>query len=413
MKATKDAIFDGFVPEAPIDAVRPHPRNARQGDVGAITESIRKNGVYKPVVVQRSSGFILSGNHTWKALKALGRLTIAVIYVKVGDDTALRILLADNRTSDLASYDDHGLAALLVELRATAAGLDGTGYDGDALDDLLKELGQGLHREPEDVPKVPAKPKTKVGDLLELGAHRLLCGDATREADVRRLMGDAKAECLWTDPPYGVDYVGKTKDAKTMRNDDAGGLPALLDAAFANATAVLQPSARFYIATPAAAQGIEFRNAVVRAGWKFHQTLVWVKDAMVLGHSDYHLKHEEILYGWLPGSGRPGRGEHKGTRWYGDHSQVSVFEVARPKSSETHPTMKPVELIEAQLRNSTKPGDAVLDLFAGSGSTLIAADGMKRVAYLMELDPGYCDVIVERWEKVTGATAKRLRPKAA
>lgn len=395
-----------------IDAVHPHPRNAREGDVGAISESIKANGVYKPIVVQRSTGAILAGNHTWKALKALGRPTVDVVYVDVDDERALRIMLADNRTSDQASYDDSALAALLEELRPTAEGLTGTGFDGDALDDLLQELGKPLRLNLDEAPPAPAVPKTRTGDLYEMGEHRLLCGDSTKASDATRLMAGAKAALLWTDPPYGVDYTGKTADALKIKNDGPAIGP-LLDGAFAVARDALSESSPFYLATPAGSQGIEFRNAVVRAGWKFHETLVWVKDSMVLGHSDYHLRHEEILYGWLPGSGRPGRGDHAGTRWYGDHAQTSVFEVARPKRSEDHPTMKPPELIQRHLENSSKRGDAALDLFAGSGSTLIACEQTSRRAYLMEIDPAYCDVIVARWEKLTGKTAKKVAAGAA
>ena len=160
--------------------------------------------------------------------------------------------------------------------------------------------------------------------------------------------------------------------------------------------------AAFYVAAPAGPRHEDFLSAVKAAGWELHETLVWVKDAFVLGHSDYHYRHEPILYGYLPGKGRPGRGRHAGSRWRGDNTQSSVFEVARPRRSETHPTMKPVELITAQLANSARVREVVLDPFAGSGSTMIAAEILQLRAFMLELDPAYCDVIRQRYADYTG-----------
>lgn len=213
---------------------------------------------------------------------------------------------------------------------------------------------------------------------------------------------------MWTDPPYGVSYVGKTKNALTLQNDGADGLANLLEGAFAQATKALEAGAPFYIAHPAGGQCLVFGNAIVAAGWQFHQTLIWVKDSMVLGHADYHFKHEPIYYGWVPGPGRSGRGNHEGSRWNGDHSQVSVFEVPRPKASPDHPTGKPVALVTAMLANSTETGGTTYDPFLGSGTTLIAAEQLGRRCYGLEIEPRYCDVIVRRWEAFTGNTAERV-----
>jgi DNA modification methylase len=207
-----------------------------------------------------------------------------------------------------------------------------------------------------------------------------------------------------------VDYVGKTAAALTIANDQADGLDGLLRSALGCAQRVLQPDAPFYIAHPAGPLSLLFQQIVTELGWTLRQTLVWVKDSLVLGHSDYHYRHEPILYGFLPSiegtpSGRRGRG---GQFWYGDDSQTTVFEIPKPNRSAEHPTMKPVALIEAMLRNSTTRNDLVLDPFAGSGSTLLACEVPGRQARLVELDPRYCDVIVRRWEQVTGKTAERL-----
>jgi site-specific DNA-methyltransferase (adenine-specific) len=193
-----------------------------------------------------------------------------------------------------------------------------------------------------------------------------------------------------------VSYVGKTKAALTIENDAAADLPALLAAAFAATAPALARSARFYVATPPGSLATDFRIALRNAGWRLHQALVWKKSSMVLGHSDYHYQHEDVLYGFLPGEGRPGRGKHAGTRWYGDHAQTSVFDIDKPGRNGDHPTTKPPELIRPMIANSSRKGDVVLDIFAGSGSTLVAAESEARLCYAMEIDPGYCGVILER-----------------
>ena len=234
-----------------------------------------------------------------------------------------------------------------------------------------------------------------------------MCGDSTDEADVNCLMNGEVAACMWTDPPYGVSYVGKTKDALTIENDGAAGLPDLLYAAFKNADQVLMGGAPFYIAHPPGAQQLVFLQTVVDVGWVIHEQLVWVKDSMVLGHSDYHYKHEPVLYGWTPGEGRPGRGAHDGTHWYGDNSQVSVFEIPRPKRSEEHPTMKPPELVEAMLKNSTRRADLVYEPFSGSGTTIVACERLGRRCRAIELDPAYVAVTLQRLAEM-GLTPRRV-----
>ncbi|MDP9355796.1 MAG: DNA modification methylase, partial [Chloroflexota bacterium] len=185
----------------------------------------------------------------------------------------------------------------------------------------------------------------------------------------------------------------------------------LLRSAFANVSEVMLPGAPFYVAHPAGPLSLVFGQVVTELGWRLRQTLVWVKDSLVLGHADYHYRHEPILYGYLPGgTGRRGRG---GKGWFGDDAQTSVFEIPRPKASPDHPTSKPVTLITAMLANSTRPGEFVLDLFGGSGSTLIACEQLGQRARLLELDPRYCDVIVRRWEELTGQTAERIPSGAA
>ncbi len=220
-------------------------------------------------------------------------------------------------------------------------------------------------------------------------------------------MAGKTASCLWTDPPYGVNYQGGTPDALTIANDDPQGLAGLLRSALGNVAEVMLPGSPFYIAHPAGPLALVFGQVVTELGWRLRQTLVWVKDSLVLGHADYHYRHAPILYGYLPGgTGRRGRG---GKGWFGDDAQTSVFEVPRPKASPDHPTSKPVALITAMLANSTRQGDLVLDPFGGSGSTLVASEQLERRCNLVELDPKYCDVVVRRWEVLTGKQAERIQ----
>lgn len=336
----------------PVASLRPFPGNPRRGDVGAIAESLRVNGQYRPVVVNRRTSEILAGNHTFAAALTLGWDQIAATFVDVDGVQAARIVLADNRTADLGSYDDALLADLLRPLD-----LEGTGFDQGALDELLAStavLPEPLV-DPDAVPDLPAEPRSKLGDVWLLGPHRLAVGDACDRAVVDRLMAGGLADCVWTDPPYGVDYVGKTADALVIEGDgrDLSALGALLLSALSCARDACLPGAAWYVAAPAGPATLPFVNVLSELEcWR--QTLAWVKDAFVLGHSDYHYRHEVLYVGYAPGAdGRRGRG---GEGWYGDHCQDSVLEVPRPRVSKQHPTMKPVALIEKCLANSTTKG---------------------------------------------------------
>jgi DNA modification methylase len=383
-----------------LSRLKPYARNPRRGNVEAIKESLEQNGQYRPIVVNRPTMEVLAGNHTLLAAEELGWSEIAVTFVDVDPDRAKRIVLADNRTNDLAAYDDEALAELLLELPS----LEGTGYDQAALDELLDELAPPPLEE-EEVPAAPAEPRTRPGDLYELGPHRLICADAREPSTYDRLLGGERPRLVWTDPPYGVSYEGKTRARLRIQYDGGGGLRELLEASFAAIDAALAPGAPLYVAAPGGPLGLTFGAAFCEAGWLLRQTLVWVKDAMVLGRSDYHYAHEQILYGYKPGPGRLGRG---GRGWHGDDSQTTVLEFDRPRASREHPTMKPPELVESCLRNSSRRREAVLDPFAGSGSTLIACERAGRRARLVELDPGYCDVICARYERLTDRTARLL-----
>jgi hypothetical protein len=327
-----------------VEALAPHPDNPRQGNVEAIAESVTQNGFYGAIVAQRSTGYILAGNHRLLAARQQGLAEVPVVWLDVDDDWARRIL-ADNRTNDLATYDQEQLAALLGELAVTESGLIGTGYSAE---DLAALAGKPQPRDDDGdanvAPETPEEPILKPGDVWMLGEHRLLVGDATDVAAVEAMLDGDRADCMWTDPPYGVSYVGKTKDALRIENDGSENLYELLAGALAVATVVLKPGSPFYLAHADTARSL-FEHAVRQAGWAVRQNLVWVKDVMVLGHSDYHWRHEPILYGFTAGGeGRKGRG---GDRWFGANNATTVLEFPKPSRSSEHPTMKPVELVEA------------------------------------------------------------------
>lgn len=402
---TASAIHDSLAGLAfPVDQLELLPGNPHVGDVDAVARSYERFGQRKPITARRvgKRRIVTAGNTQLRAAIKLGWLEIAVVWTDDDDITASAWALADNRTAELGSYDDALLAAMLGYVAEDAALLASTGYTDLDLARLLG-MGDGFAglTDPDEVPeRAPAI--TRPGDVWICGPHRVICGDATDPDVLACLLGEVRGVCLWTDPPYGVEYVGKTRESLTITGDGASGLGELLAGAFACLSGVLEAGAPFYIAAPAGPRGTEFRKCLDDAGWRFHQALVWVKDAFVLGHSDYHYRHEDILYGYLPGEGRPGRGDHTGARWYGDHAQDTVMEIPRPRRSADHPTTKPVELIARCLANSAPIGGIVLDPFGGSGSTLIACSQTGRVARLCEIDPRYVDVILRRWSEFTG-----------
>jgi DNA modification methylase len=397
-------------------------RNPRRGDVRAIAESLRVHGQYRPLVVNVGTltgrpNEILAGNHTYLAACSLGWETVQTTTVDVDDETAHRIVLADNRLADLGAYDDADLVAALE----AAGDLEGTGYERGDLDALLAGLSEPVSlTDPDDVPALPDEAATvsRLGDVWHLGPHRLLVGSSGDLDVVRAAMPEGVMwDCVWTDPPYGVEYVGGT--GLTIQNDGVDAAIAVSVAFLEVAAVMCRPGAPVYLAH-ADTLRIPLQTAMDRLGIRWRQTLMWVKDRFVLSRADYHYQsepialgevdapareYEPIAYGFTPGGeGRLGRG---GPRWHGDNRSSTVFDVKRPSRSAEHPTMKPVELIEAMLTNSCAPGAWVADGFAGSGSTLIAAHRLGRKAFLVELDPRYADVICRRWHEHTGVAPVR------
>ncbi|GAA1281326.1 DNA modification methylase [Saccharothrix xinjiangensis] len=417
---TTEGRFVGYVP---LPDVQLAPRNPKAHDATAIARSIGHFGFAELPLVDERTGRLVAGHGRYDQLVALkaggatppdgvrvgddGEWEMPVVrgWASRSDEDAEAYLIASNNITTIGGWDERLLAELLGDL-ADSQLLELTGFDADGLEDLLASIQEAdlpppvALTEPDDEPARPVKPRTREGDVWLLGPHRVLCGDATDQTAVEDMLDGDRCDVAWTDPPYGVDYVGGTADALTIRNDSAVGLSELLRDMLPVATAGLKPGAPFYIAHPPGPLAYVFFTAVQRAGWLLRQGLVWVKDHFVLGRSDYHYQHEAVMYGFVPGGqGRLGRG---GPRWFGDDAQTTVFEVPKPRISEDHPTKKPVKLITAHLTNSCRPGGLVLDLFGGSGSTLIAAHHHGAVARLVELDPRFVDVICRRWQEHTG-----------
>jgi len=383
-----------------LDNLKPDPANARKHDdrnIEEISRSLAEFGQHAPLVVQRSTNRILVGNGRYEAMRQLGWGAAIVLYVDDDNITAVRRSLADNRTGELAEWDDDILKELLESLGPDD--LDIPGWNEDELEAMLGiadfgEPGESVEDDFDAEP--PEKGLTKPGDLWILGKHRLLCGDSTKREDVERLMDGKKADMVLTDPPYGVDYTGKTKDALKIQNDavDESALEVLVKKTFDLAQQVSRPGAYWYATVPPGPLHLVFANDWKRRGI-LRQMLVWVKDSMVLGHSEYHYRHEPILFGWITGD------RHKNR----DRTRTTVWEVPRPKRSKEHPTMKPVALWVMAIRDGSRQGEIVYDPFLGSGTTAIACEQLNRTCYGMEIDPGYCDVIVNRWEQFTGEKA--------
>ena len=398
----------------PLASLTAWARNPRRNDaaVPAVMESIKRFGFAAPIIARRADGEIIAGHTRAKAAEALGLERVPVRFLDLDPADAHLLALADNKLNEKAEWDDAAVMSILSEYGLPDAEL--AGWDAKELDALADSLGANDASEvvEDEAPEPPAEAVTKPGDVWLLGRHRLLCGDSTSASSWRTVLRNGeRLQMLWTDPPYGVKYVGKTDDALTIQNDDLDndGLESFLGDALGAAREASEPGAAWYVAAPAGPRGVQFAVVLLRLG-AFRQRLVWVKDRFVLGHSDYHYRHEDIYFGYVPGAtGRRGRG---GEGWFSDNSQDSVLDVPRPSANKEHPTIKPVDLVARCLNNSSRPGWLVGEPFGGSGTTLIAAEQLGRNARVIELDPRYCDVIVKRWETLTGQKAKLERTDA-
>jgi site-specific DNA-methyltransferase (adenine-specific) len=370
-----------------------NPRN-NDGAVDAVAESIKQFGFKVPIVIDRDN-VIVAGHTRLKAARKIGLEKVPCI---VADDLTPEQIkayrLADNKTGELAEWD---FSALEIELAEIESDFDMSAFGFDISD------FEDIHEITEDeVPEVDEEnePICKTGDIWNLGKHRLMCGDSTNVSDVEKLMNGDKADLLLTDPPYNVAYEGGTKEKLKIENDDMSDeeFQEFLISAFENSNIVMKDGASFYI-WHSDSEGFNFRSACKNTGWKIRQCLIWVKNSIVLGRQDYQWKHEPCLYGWKDGAAH---------YFVDDRTQSTVWEFNKPLRNMEHPTMKPVDLIARAINNSSRSDNIVLDIFGGSGTTLIACEQLNRKCYMMELDPKYCDVIIKRWENLTGEKAVKI-----
>ena len=400
------------IEQVKIDKLIPYARNSRthsDAQVAQIAASIKEFGFTNPVLIDET-GSIIAGHGRVMAARKLAITDIPSIRLThLTDAQKKAYIIADNKLALNAGWDDEMLAVELTDLKDMGFDLDLTGFSTDEIEALLAPVGtEGLTDE-DAVPEVPEAPVTVLGDVWLLGKHRVMCGDSTSIDAVEKLMGGGGADMLLTDPPYNVDMTAKNemlkKAGKARKDESTFGIKndkmsdsdfrQFLADCYISANAVMKPGAVFYI-WHADSEGYNFRGACHDAGWQVRQCLIWKKSVFAIGRQDYHWKHEPCLYGWKEGAGH---------LWATDRKQTTILEFDKPSRNGEHPTMKPVGLFEYQMLNNTKGGDIVLDLFGGSGTTIIAAQKNGRYGYLMELDPKYCDVIVQRWQEFTGQTA--------
>lgn len=383
------------VQEIKLKDIKPYEKNPRKNDdaVPYVAESIKQFGFKVPIVIDKNN-IIVAGHTRYKAAKKLGFKSVpCIIADDLTDEQIKAFRLADNKVSEKAEWDFDLLNTELDDIIDLDMELFG-------FEDVLQDDAEEAVEDEFEV-ELPAEPKSKLGDIYQLGDNRLMCGDSTVLEDVEKLMDGARADMLLTDPPYNVNYEGKTKDKLKIKNDKMNNdnFRQFLIDAFSNADMVMKPGAVFYI-WHAESEGYNFRGACFDVGWTVRQCLIWNKNYMVIGRQDYQWKHEPCLYGWKEGAGH---------LWTSDRKQTTVINFDKPTRSDIHPTMKPIPLFDYQIKNNTRVGDVVLDLFGGSGTTIMACEQNGRCGYAMEYDPQYVDVIVDRWEKFTGNKAKLIR----
>ena len=390
----------------PIERLLPYIRNARthsEAQIAQIAASIAEFGFTAPILAG-SDGVIVAGHGRLAAARKLGLATVPVVVLEHLTPTQRRALvIADNKIAENAGWDEELLRLELAELQEADFDLALTGFDADELLEIMagEETTSEGNTDEDAAPEVPETPVSKPGDVWIMGQHRLLCGDATDPASYDTLLGTERVAMIFQDPPYNVDYANTAKDKlrgtnRPILNDNLGdGFQDFLLAAFKPALA--RCNGAVYVAM-SSSELDTLQSAFRAAGGKWSTFIIWAKNTFTLGRSDYQRQYEPILYGWPEGATR---------HWCGDRDQGDVWNIKKPQKNDLHPTMKPVELVERAIRNSSRPGNVVLDPFGGSGTTLIAAEKSGRVARLIELDPKYVDVIVRRWEDFTGQTAIR------
>lgn len=390
----------------PTAKLLPYARNARthsEEQVAQIAASIAEFGFTNPILAG-SDGVIVAGHGRLAAAQKLGLEIVPVVVLDHLSPTQRRALvIADNRIAENAGWDDAMLRIEIAALQDDDFDLSLTGFDADALAELMagdEPEGEG-QSDDDAVPEVAETPVSRPGDVWLLGGHRLLCGDSTLAESYERVLDDEQVDMVFTDPPYNVNYANSAKDKmrgkdRAILNDNLG------DGFYDFLLAALTPTiahCRGGVYVAMSSSELDVLQAAFRAaGGHWSTFIIWAKNTFTLGRADYQRQYEPILYGWPEGAQR---------HWCGDRDQGDVWNIKKPQKNDLHPTMKPVELVERAIRNSSRPGNAVLDPFGGSGTTLIAAEKSGRLARLIELDPKYVDVIVRRWQDWTGKRATR------
>lgn len=367
-----------------IDSLNPNPKNPNKhpdSQIELLSKNIKYLGWRHPITVSKRSGFIVAGHGRLMAAKKLGVQIVPVDYQEFNSDAdEMAVLVADNRLAELSETSEEDLKNILSELDGKIE-IDLTGFSDAEVEQLLRDINTDVLDE--DVPEVPTEPISKFGDIFEFGSHRLMCGDSTDSEQVKKLMADEIANMVFTDPPYNVDYGS---DERKIENDNLGSeFPQFLEKVIKNIFSF--SSGAIYICM-SSSEIDSLQSTFKRLGGHWSTFIIWAKDTFTLGRSDYHRQYEPILYGWKEGVSH---------YFCGDRSQGDVWEFAKPKKNDVHPTMKPVELCQRAVLNSSKPNDIVLDLFGGSGSTLIACEQSSRKCRMMEFEPKYCDVILKRF----------------
>jgi DNA modification methylase len=398
--------FADKIEQWPTAKLLPYARNARthsDDQVAQIAASIVEFGFTNPILAG-SDGVIVAGHGRLAAAQKLGLDVVPVVVLDHLTPTQRRALvIADNRIAENAGWDDAMLRIEIAALQDDDFDLSLTGFDADALAEFMAGDEPDAEGETDDdaVPEVSETPISRPGDVWLLGGHRLLCGDSTVAESYDRVLDGDPVDMVFTDPPYNVNYANSAKDKmrgkdRAILNDNLG------DGFYDFLLAALTPTiahCRGGIYVAMSSSELDVLQAAFRAaGGKWSTFIIWAKNTFTLGRADYQRQYEPILYGWPEGSQR---------HWCGDRDQGDVWHIKKPQKNDLHPTMKPVELVERAIRNSSRPGNVVLDPFGGSGTTLIAAEKSGRLARLIELDPKYVDVIVRRWEDWTGKLATR------
>lgn len=396
-KGTRNCMNNNLIIEyVPIGDIKPYERNAKlhpQEQIEQIKNSIQEFGFDDPIAVWKDN-IVIEGHGRLIAAQELGYKEIPVIRLdSLTDEQRKAYMLVHNKLTMDTGFD---LELLNIEL-GSINDIDMTefGFEFEMFSDDSSEVVEDDYNE-----ELPEEPKSKLGDIYQLGRHRLMCGDSTNVEQVKVLTNGDLVDMLLTDPPYNVAYEGKTKDKLKIKNDNMEdtAFRQFLCSAFSAANEVMKAGAVYYI-WHSDSEGYNFRGACHDIGWQVREVLIWNKNSMVLGRQDYQWKHEPCLYGWKDGASH---------LWASDRKQTTVIDFNKPNKSDIHPTMKPVGLFDYQIQNNTKGGDIVLDLFNGSGTTIIACEQNGRKAYCMELDPKYVDAAIDRWEKFTGQKAVKL-----